>query len=84
MFNFDDITSKDNNKTWPYRALIIGPIGSGKTKCSLNLIQQDNNVIDKIHLYAKDLEEPKYQLLIKKREQTGIKYLQDKNSLTEY
>ena len=66
MFNFDNITSKDNNKTWPYRALMIGPSGSGKTNCLLNLIQQNNNVIGKIYLYAKDLEEPKYQLLIKK------------------
>ena len=38
MFNFDDITSKDNNKTWPYKALIIVPSGSGKTNCLLNLI----------------------------------------------
>ena len=48
---------------------LIGPSGSGKTNALLNLIQQDNNnLIDKIYLYAKDLEEPKYQLLIKKRE----------------
>ena len=33
---------------------------------------------------AKDLEEPKYQLLIKKREQAGIKYLKDKNAFIEY
>ena len=40
--------------------LIIGPTGSGKTNALLNLIQQDNNIIDKIYLYAKDLEEQKY------------------------
>ena len=45
---------------------MIGLSGSGKTNCLLNLIQQNNNVIGKIYLYAKDLEEPKYQLLIKK------------------
>ena len=28
-------------------------------------------------MYAKDLEEPKYQLLIKKREQAGQKILKD-------
>ena len=50
----------------------------------INLIQHDNNVIDKIYLYAKDLEEPKYQLLIEKREQAGIKNLQDKNAFIEY
>ena len=35
------------------------------------------NLFDKIYLYAKDLEEPKYLLLIKKREQPGIKHLKD-------
>ena len=55
--------------------LIIGPSGSGKTNSLLNLIQQDNNIIDKIYLYVKELEEPKYQFLIKKRENAGIKNL---------
>ena len=32
-------------------------------------------MIDKIYLYAKDLEEPKYQFLINKREQAGLKNL---------
>ena len=35
-------------------------------------------------MYAKDLEEPKYQLLIEKREQAGIKYVEDKNAFIEY
>ena len=72
MFNLDDITAKNNNKDWPYRNLIIGPSGSGKTNYLLNSIQKDNNIIYKTYLYAKDLEEPKYQLLIKKEEQDDI------------
>ena len=60
MFNLDNITEKNNNKDWPYRKLIIVPSGSGKTNYSLNSIQKDNNIIDKIYLYAKDLEEPRY------------------------
>ena len=53
--------------------LIIGPSGSGKTNALLYLIEKgNNNFIDKIYLYAKDLEEPKYQLLIKKRENAEI------------
>ena len=35
--------------------------------------------IDKIYLYAKDLSDPKYQFLIKKRENVGIKHLNDSN-----
>ena len=85
MFNLDTVTSKNDNKSWPYRMLIIGPSGSGKTNALLILIQKDNNnFIDKIYLYAKDLEEPKYQILIKKRKNTGIKNLNDPNSFIEY
>ena len=61
MFNLDNISTKNDNTDWPYRKLIIGPSGSGMTNCLLNSIQKDNNLIDKIYLYAKDLEEPKYQ-----------------------
>ena len=39
--------------------------------------------IDKIYLYAKDLSEPKYKLLIKNRENAGIKYLNDSNAFIE-
>ena len=35
-------------------------------------------------MYAKDLEEPKFQFLIKKREQTGIKNLKDPTAFIEY
>ena len=84
IFNFDNIAEKDNNKDWPCRKLIIGPSGSGKTNYLLNSIQRDNNIVDKIYLYAKDLEEPKYKLLIDKREKTGLKNLNDKNAFIEY
>ena len=64
--------------------MIIDPSGSGKTNYSLNLIQKDNNIIDKIYLYAKDLEEPKYKFLIDKREKAGIKFNNDPNAFIEY
>ena len=83
MFNLDDITKKDDNKDWPYRKLIICPSGSGKTNYLLNSIQKDNNIIDKIYLYAKDLDEPKYKLLIEKREKAGLKSLQHSNSMDD-
>ena len=59
MFNLDNLTEKDKNNDWPYRKLIIASSGSVKTNYLLNLIQKGNNIIDKIYLYAKDLEEPK-------------------------
>ena len=50
--------------------MIIGGSGSGKTNTLINLISEQDNrdVIDKIYLYVKDLNEPKYQFLIKKSE----------------
>ena len=84
MFNFDDITTKNDNKGWPCRTLVITPSESEKTSYLLNKIQTDNNIIDKIYLYAKDLEEPKDQLLIKKREQAGTKNLKDNNAFIEH
>ena len=35
-------------------------------------------------MYAKDLEEPKYQFLIEQRENAGIKNLNDPNAFIEY
>ena len=63
--------------------LIVGPSGSGKTNTLFHLI---NNLrpIDKIYLYAKDLQEPKYEYLINKREQAGIKNLNDSKAFIEY
>ena len=40
--------------------------------------------IDKIYLYAKDTEEKKYQFLINKREQAGIKNLNEHHEFIEY
>ena len=63
--------------------LIIGPSGSGKTNTLLHLIDNLHS-IDKIYLYAKDIHEPKYEYLINKREQAGIKHLNDPHAFIEY
>ena len=46
--------------------------------------QDNDNLIDKIYLYAKDLSEIKYQFLVKKRKDAGIKNLDDPNAFIEY
>ena len=40
--------------------------------------------INKIYLYAKDLYEAKYQLLIKKRESSGLKHFDDPKAFIKY
>ena len=73
MINLHDITNENNkerNEKWPYipdhpyRIMITGGSGSGKTNALINLINEQSN-IDKIYLYAKDLSELKYEYLIK-------------------
>ena len=95
MLNLDNIVSNKKIKedttgssssernVWLFRMLIIGPSGSGKTNALLHLI---NNLhpIDKIYLYAKDVDEKKYQFLINIREQAGFKNLNDSKAFIEY
>ena len=91
MINLDSDIKENNNEhkeKWPfipdhpYRILIIGGSGSRKTNALLNLINEQND-IDKIYLYAKDLSEPKYEFLIKKRKDAGIKHLNDLDAFIE-
>ena len=62
--------------------MITGGYGSGKTNTLLHLIKEQDD-IDKIYLYAKDLNEPKFEFLIKKRKDVGIKHLNDSKAFIE-
>ena len=91
MINLDNFVNNNNeehNEKWPhipdqpYRILIIGGTGSGKTNTLLCSINEQKD-IEKIYLYAKDLSEPKYEYLIKNRENAGIKHLNGSKAFIE-
>ena len=88
MLNLDNIVSNKNTSSleyndWPFRILIIGASGSVKTNTLLHLIN-NLHLIDKIYLYAEDIHKPKYEYLINKREQAGIKSLNVLHAFIEY
>ena len=67
----------------PYRILIIGGSGFGKTNALLNLINNQPD-IDKTYLYAKDPYEAKCQYLINKREKVELNHFNDPKTFIEY
>ena len=50
MLNLDNIVGNKtiNNNDWPFRMLIIGPSGSGRTNVLLHLINNLNPIDKKI------------------------------------
>ena len=59
--------------------MIIGGSGSGKTNTLLNLRKEQDD-IDKIYLYAKDLRELKYEFLIIKWKDVEKNHFNNPNS----
>ena len=60
----------------------FGGSGLGKTNTLRTLINEQND-IDNFFLYARDLNEPKYNILIKKGKDAGIKHLNDPKAFIE-
>ena len=92
MINYDDYTNENkieyNSKGpyipgHPYRVLIAGGSGSGKTNALLNLINNQPD-IHKIYLYTKDPYEAKYQYSISKPEKVGLDHFKDPKPFMEY
>ena len=85
IINLDSIANESNKEhnekspCIPYHPYRIGGLGLGKTNVLLNLIEEQDD-IDKIYLYAKDLSESNYEFLIKKREDVGTNHFNDPNA----
>src|SRR6266436_5486234 len=72
MFNYDKVTNSTgdgaSNKLFPnlFRCLIIGPSGCGKTNLLINLLINKNVSplnYQKVYIYSKTLNQPKYKFL---------------------
>ena len=91
MINFDDVskeTIKEHNPNSlqtsenPYKILIIWSFGSRKINLLFSLISHQPD-IDSSYLYAKNLFEAKYQLLINKHERKSLKCFNNSNAFIE-
>ena len=91
MINLDSITNENNkehNEKWPYipdhpyRILITDGSGSEQINALLNLMKEQDDT-DKIYLYAKNLNEPNYEFLIKKHKDVGTNHFDDSNVFIE-
>ena len=80
----------NHNLNWPYiphnpyRILITGDSGSGKTNVLLNLIKHQRPDIEKIYLYVKDPFKSKHLLLITGREKVEIDILKNAKEFNDY
>ena len=74
--NYNQSVELNHNPNWPYipntpfKILIIGGSGSGKTNVLLSLIKHQRPDIDKICLYVKDPFISNYQMLINLEEKS--------------
>ena len=90
MKNYDESVKINHNPNWtyisdhPYKILISGGSGLGKTNVLLNLIEHQRPDIDKIYLNVKDPFEAMYQLLINGTEKIGIKKSKNPKVFIDY
>ena len=90
MKNYDQSVEIVHNPNWPYipdlpyRILITGGSGSGKTNVLLNLIKHQQPDIDKNYSCVKDPLESKNQLLINGRVKIGIENLENPKVFVDY
>ena len=92
MLNFEDV-KKENKKEHntygpqildhPYKILIFGGCGSGKTNALLNLINH-KPYSDEMYLYAKDSFEAKYQFQINESEAVDLKEFNNSKAFIKY
>lgn len=78
VFNIAEDQNNDKHylaPKWPFRLLILGPTGCGKTNLLINLI--DNISHDKLIIYSRHLDQPLYRAFIEKGKHENISMSSD-------
>lgn len=92
MNNFDEVTKENKQEVNPQRLqipdhpcsiLIVDGSGSEKTNALFNLTNHQLD-IDKIFLYVKDPQKPKYEYLIRKWQKVSENFFKDTKPFNEY
>jgi len=90
--NYDNLLNKKNNfkqlydfmPSKSFRLLICGPSGSGKTNALVHMLLKPLIYYDKVYLYAKNIDQDKYQLLANKLNKVAKKNKFSVDKIYEY
>lgn len=69
--------------TIPFRAVILGNSGSGKTQTLLNILYNMPNTFEKIYIITKDKKEPLYEYVEDKYKKQGVEVLEGVENLPD-
>ena len=67
-----------------FRMLICGPLGSGKMNAVVHMLLKPLIYYDKIYLYAKNIDQEKYQLLANELNKLSVKNKFSVDEIYEY
>ena len=91
--NYDNLIDKKKNNfkqlcnympSKSFRMLICGPSGSGKTNALVHMLLKPLIYYDKIYLYAKNIDQEKYQLLANELNKLSVKNKFSIDEIYEY
>ena len=91
--NYDNLIDKKKNNfkqlynympSKSFRMLICGPSGSGKTNALVHMLLKPLIYYEKIYLYAKNIDQEKYQLLANELNKLAVKNKFSVDEIYEY
>jgi hypothetical protein len=81
--NNNNKLNKETNMALPWRGIIVGSSGSGKTNLILNIIKLHSGLYDLIVLCTRNSDEPLYNFIKRKIPKDNLIIIEDLNNLGE-